>query len=67
MIRIARELYPIVAILFIDDIGVKGPYITYDNKETIPGVRRYIFEYIQNLDKTIDWIKRAGAYIRAKS
>ena len=54
MIQIARELYPTVAILFIDDIGVKGPYITYDNKETILGVRRYMFEHIQNLDKTID-------------
>ena len=40
MIQIARELYPTVAILFIDDVRVKGPYITYDNEETIPGVRR---------------------------
>ena len=48
-------------------MGVKGPYITYDNEETILGVRRYVFKHIQNLNKTMDRIKRVGAYIGAKS
>ena len=67
VMRIAGELYPTVAIPFMDDVGVKGPYTTYDNEETIPGVRRYVFEHIQNLDKTMDRIERAGACIGAKS
>ncbi len=52
---------------FLDNIKVKGLYITYSNKEALLRVRRYIFKYIQNLDKTIDQIKRIRAYIRAKS
>ena len=56
-----------VVMPFIDDIRVKGPYTTYNNKEALSRVRRYIYEHILNLDKTIDRIKRAGVYIRAKS
>ncbi len=52
---------------FLDNIRVKGLYITYSNKEALPRIRRYIFEYIQNLDKTMNQIERVGAYIRAKS
>ncbi len=52
---------------FLDDVGVKGPYTDYDREEVLPGIQRYILEYIQNLDKTLERIERAGGLIRAKS
>ncbi len=52
---------------FLDDIGVKGLYTDYNGEEVLLGIRRYIFEYIQNLDKTLKRIKRVGGSIRAKS
>jgi hypothetical protein len=56
-----------VAKLFVDDISVKGPYTNYDREEALPSIQRFILEYIQNLDKTLERIKRAGAFIGAKS
>ena len=52
---------------FLDNIRVKGPYTIYSNKEALPRIRRYVYEYILNLDKTMDQIKRIGVCIRAKS
>ena len=51
---------------FLDNIRVKSLYTTYSNKKTLSKVRRYVFKYIQNLNKTIDQIKRVEAYIKAK-
>jgi len=67
VMRILDDLFPTVAMPFLDDIGVKGPYTTYDDEETLPGIRRYVYEHILNLDKTMDRIERAGACIGAKS
>ncbi len=38
VMRILNDLFLIVAMPFLDDIGVKGPYTTYDDKETLPGI-----------------------------
>ena len=43
--------------LFVDDVGVKGLYTTYDYKEVCLGVRRYIIEHIQELDRTLERIE----------
>ena len=49
-------------------MGAKGPKTKYNNKEVAPGIRRYILEYIQNLDKVLADLERAGVTIaRAKS
>ena len=64
---ILKDYFPKVAILFVDDIEVKRPYIDYDNKLAFPGIRRYVYEYIQNLDITLDRIKKAQVYISIKS
>ncbi|TMI84695.1 MAG: hypothetical protein E6H10_05305 [Bacteroidetes bacterium] len=32
---------------FIDDSGVKGPKSTYDDEETSPGIRRFVYEHAQ--------------------
>ena len=52
---------------FVDDVKVKGPYTIYNDKETLPGIRRYVYKHILNLDKTIDRVERVEAYIKAKS
>jgi len=33
--------------LFIDDIGVKGPKTTYNNKKMAPNIRKYVLKHIQ--------------------
>jgi hypothetical protein len=48
-------------------VGVKGPKTYYDYEEVVPGIRRYILEYIRNLDVTLERIERAGATIGPKS
>jgi hypothetical protein len=52
---------------FLDNVGIKGLYTNYDGEEVLPNIQRFILEYIQNLDKTLDRIKRARALISAKS
>jgi hypothetical protein len=64
---ILEDLFLYIAMPFLDDIGVKGPYTDYDSEETLLGIRRFVFEHILNLDKTLDRVKRARACIRSKS
>jgi reverse transcriptase-like protein/integrase-like protein len=67
VIAILRELFPKVAMPFVDDVVVKGPYTNYDNVECIPGIRRFVFEHLVDLDKVLERIERAGACIGPKS
>jgi hypothetical protein len=67
VITILEDLFPYIAMPFLDDIRVKGPYTDYNSEETLPGIRRFVFEHILNLDKTLDRVKRAGACIGSKS
>ena len=39
---------------FMDNIGVKGLYTDYRNEEALLGICQFIFEYILNLDKTLE-------------
>jgi hypothetical protein len=67
MSLILKDINPKVAILFLDDVSVKGLYINYDGEEALSSIQRFILEYIQNLDKTLKRIKRARVFISAKS
>jgi len=55
-----------MAILFIDDIRVKGLYINYSKELKLLGICRFVFKYLQNLDKALKRIERARAFIRLK-
>lgn len=44
----------------LDDVAIKRPTTTYNNEEVAPGMRRYVFEHIQNLIKVLADLKRAG-------
>ncbi len=50
-------------LLFIDDIGVKSPKIIYNNKEMAPGIRKYVLEHIQWLDKILADLERIDCTI----
>jgi hypothetical protein len=65
--KILEPLLNHVAMPFMDNVRVKGPYMDYNNKEVLPGIWRFIYEHIQNLDKTLEWIERASVSIRPKS
>ena len=45
IITILENLFPKIAILFINNIGVKGPYIDYNRQLILLGIRRFVFEY----------------------
>jgi hypothetical protein len=63
IIRILIDLIPAIARVFVDDVGVKGPRTTYNDEEALPGIRRYILEHIQNLDKVLYDLELAGACV----
>ncbi len=48
---------------FLDDVRVKKPKTTYNNKKLALGMRRYMVEHIQNLDKVLADLERAGVTI----
>ncbi len=49
--------------LFLDDVRVKEPKTTYNNEELASEIRRYVVEHIQNLDKVLAELERAGITI----
>jgi hypothetical protein len=51
---------------FIDDIRVKGLYTNYNKELKLLKIRRFVFEYLQNLNRALKQIKRAKASIRPK-
>ena len=63
MTQMLEDLISNIARVFVDDIGVKGPRSYYNSKEILIGVRLYILEAIQNLDKVLTNIKCAGGCI----
>jgi hypothetical protein len=59
-------LFLAIAILFINDIRVKGLYINYNKELKLFKICRFIFKHLQNLNKALKQIKRAKAFIRPK-
>jgi hypothetical protein len=59
-------LFLAIAILFIDNIRVKGLYTDYNKELKLFRVYRFVFEYLQNLNKALKQIKRAKASIKSK-
>jgi hypothetical protein len=63
IIRILKNHFPHLYWLFINNIGMKGPRTTYNNKETILGIKKFIFKHIQRLNKILADLERAGYII----
>ncbi len=62
-----QDEIPDVTIPFVDDAGVKGPITRYETAdggyETIPensGIRRFVWEHFQNLNRVVQRMKYAG-------
>ena len=53
--------------MFLDNIKVKGPYSDYNGEIKLPGVRRFIYKHLLNLNLILDRIERLGAKIGVKS
>ena len=73
MMFILQDKVPDVAGVFIDDIPIKGPatkYLGADRKEETlpenPGIRRYIWEHINNVHRILHCIGEAGGTVSAK-
>ena len=65
--HILKEETPHVTDPYIDDVGVKGPKTRYElpdgNYETIPenpGIRRFVWEHLQNVNRVLQRVKYSG-------
>jgi len=63
---ILEDLFLAIAMPFIDDIRVKGLYTNYNRELKLFRICRFVFEYLQNLNRALKQIKRAKAFIRPK-
>ena len=63
VVKILADLIPNVCQPFLDDIGVKGPYSRYKDREVVPGIRQFVLEHIWNLDRVLADVERSGATI----
>ena len=64
---ILKDIFLYIVMPFLDNVGVKGLYIKYDNEEILSEVRRFVFEHIQMLDTTLKRLEHVRACIDAKS
>ena len=73
MMFILQDEVPNVAGVFIDDVPIKGPvtrYIGPDGEEEVlpenPGIRRYIWEHLNDVHRILHRIGEAGGTVSAK-
>ena len=73
MVFILQDEIPGVADVFIDDIPIKGPtshYVDSEGKEECipdnPGIRRYIWEHLNDLHRVLHRIGEAGGTVSGK-
>ena len=48
---------------YFDDVRIDGPKTKYNDEEILPGIRRYMFEHFQHIDRILVSIELAGAKI----
>ena len=65
--KILLGVIPDIALPYMDDVGVKGSRSFYNNEESLPGIRKFVLEHMQNLDKVLERFERAGATVGPKS
>jgi hypothetical protein len=72
MVFILRDEIPDPANVFMDDLPIKGPATIYPdhngNPETLsenPGIRRFIWEHAQDVNRIMHRMKRSGATFSA--
>jgi len=60
MTHTLQEEIPKNGNVFVDDVGLKGPTLTYNNSEIAPGIRRFVYEYAMILDRFLMHFIQAG-------
>lgn len=70
---ILQEEIPRIAAVFIDDVPVKGPATRYElaggdyeRHPANPGIRRFFWEHLQNVNRVLQRIKYSGATFSGK-
>ena len=68
IIKILEEYISHRALPFLNDIEIKSLKSRYNNEEKpdLPGVRKFVLKHIQNLNKVLTDIERAGGVISAE-
>ncbi|GBG68931.1 hypothetical protein CBR_g3630 [Chara braunii] len=56
MIRVMQSVGPHITQPYIDDLAVKGPTVK-ESDEVSPGVRRFVWKHIQDLDKVLSLLE----------
>ncbi|GBG60207.1 hypothetical protein CBR_g3451 [Chara braunii] len=56
MVRIMQPISPHITQPYIDDLAVKGPK-EKDEREVMPGIRRFVWDHVQDLCKVLDLLK----------
>ncbi|OQD72691.1 hypothetical protein PENANT_c229G10133, partial [Penicillium antarcticum] len=60
------SVFGVIARSFLDDIAIKGPRTKYNGELVRLGIRRYVLEHLQNLDKTLYLLELASAAVLAE-
>jgi hypothetical protein len=61
--KILKKHIPHVYLPFINNINIKGPKTTYNNKKIIPGIRKYILKHIIWMNRILTNLKRTECTI----
>ncbi|GBG64711.1 hypothetical protein CBR_g46254 [Chara braunii] len=56
MVRAMQPISPHITQPYIDDLAVKGPK-EKDEQEVMPGIRRFVWDHVQDLCKVLDLLK----------
>ena len=61
------NLIPLIYRSFLDNVAIRGPDINYNNEEilNLPRVRRYMAEYIKNLNNILYNLELTNTAINA--
>ncbi|OQD79062.1 hypothetical protein PENANT_c064G08763, partial [Penicillium antarcticum] len=63
---ILQSVFGVIARSFLDDVAIKGPRTKYNSELIRLGIRRYVLEHLQNLDKTLYLLELASAAVLAE-
>ena len=70
---ILKDEIPDITIPFIDDVPIKGPKMRYELSDSTcevipenPGIRRFVWEHLNNFNRVLQRMKKAGGTFNGK-
>jgi hypothetical protein len=61
--KICRDYIPHRCMPYLNNVCIKGPKTNYNLEELEPGIQKYVFEHLSNVDKVLADIEQAGATV----